>query len=157
MRALLQRVHQASVTVADQVVGEIGPGWLIFLGIARGDTEPIAKALVDKIAGLRCFEDGQGKTNLSAGDVGAEMLVVSQFTLMADVRRGRRPAFSAAAPADQACQMVRRFAELLRERGFRVDEGQFGARMLVASVNDGPFTIWLDSAPSQRAANPGIR
>ena len=145
MRALLQRVSEASVSVGGEEVARIGRGWLVLLGIARGDTEAVAEALADRVAGLRCFEDAAGKTNLSARDVGAEMLVVSQFTLLADVSRGRRPGFSDAAPPEQARALVDYFAEALRRTGFRTEQGQFGAYMQVRLTNEGPFTIWLDT------------
>jgi D-aminoacyl-tRNA deacylase len=146
MRALLQRVTEASVSIGDQTVGSIGRGWLILLGVGQGDDEGIAGNLAEKVALLRCFEDEQGKTNLSAADVGAEMLVVSQFTLYADTSRGRRPGFSAAAPPDVARRLVDHFARALRYRGFKTETGEFGAAMRVSLVNDGPFTIWLDTA-----------
>lgn len=146
MRALLQRVTRASVEVDGATVGAIGRGWLVLLGVGHADTPAIADALADKAAELRCFEDAGGKTNLAAADVGAAWLVVSQFTLYADTSRGRRPGFTAAAPPDQALQLVERFVDRLRGRGFLVETGQFGAAMAVSLVNDGPFTIWLDSA-----------
>ncbi len=145
MRALLQRVAEASVAVEGDEIARIGRGWLILLGVGRGDDREVANQVAEKVAILRCFEDEAGKTNLSAADVGAEMLVVSQFTLYADVSRGRRPGFSYSAPPEQAAPLVDYFADRLRDRGFRVEQGQFGAEMLVALVNDGPFTIWLDT------------
>lgn len=148
MRALLQRVSGAAVVVEGEVVGRIERGWLILLGVGRGDDERVAEALAKKVALLRCFEDAEGKTNLSAGDVGAGMLVVSQFTLYADTRRGRRPGFSEAAPPERANALVDRFAAALRARGFRTEQGVFGAHMEVRLANDGPFTIWLDSDAS---------
>jgi D-tyrosyl-tRNA(Tyr) deacylase len=144
MRAVLQRVSDAQVTVADTTVGEIGRGWLVLLGVGHGDTEATAATLADKAAGLRCFEDADGKTNLAAADVGAEWLVVSQFTLLADVSRGRRPGFTNAAPPDLANSLVERFAARLAELGFKVASGRFGTHMRVSLVNDGPFTIVLD-------------
>jgi D-tyrosyl-tRNA(Tyr) deacylase len=146
MRAVLQRVAEAAVTVEGQTVGRIGRGWLVLLGVGRDDTEAVAAALAERVALLRCFEDEQGKTNLSAADVGAEILVVSQFTLYADTSRGRRPGFTSAAPPDVARQLVDSFVAHLRGRGFRVETGRFGAHMAVSLVNDGPFTIWLDTA-----------
>ncbi|HET7769236.1 MAG TPA: D-aminoacyl-tRNA deacylase [Chloroflexota bacterium] len=146
MRALLQRVTRAAVSVEGEVIGEIGRGWLVFLGAGRGDGEAVAAQLAEKVALLRCFEDSEGKTNLAAADVGAEMLVVSQFTLYADTTRGRRPGFTNAAPPDEARRLVDYFCEHLRGRGFRVETGRFGAHMEVSLVNDGPFTIWLDAA-----------
>lgn len=146
MRALLQRVAEASVEVDDEEIARIGPGWLVLLGIGRDDTEATALALADKAMALRCFEDAEGKTNLSAADIGAAWLVVSQFTLYADTSRGRRPGFTDAAPPDRAQALVAGFVDALRGRGFEVQQGRFGAPMRVHLVNDGPFTIWLDSA-----------
>jgi D-tyrosyl-tRNA(Tyr) deacylase len=145
MRALLQRVASAQVEVAGQAVGQIGLGWLILLGVGHSDTPPIADQLADKVASLRCFEDANGKTNLSIVDVGGEVLLVSQFTLYADLSRGRRPGFTNAAPPEQANALVDYFGEALRRRGLRVEQGQFGAHMRVSLVNDGPFTIWLET------------
>jgi D-tyrosyl-tRNA(Tyr) deacylase len=144
VRAVLQRVTEARVRVDDASVGEIGRGWLVLLGIGHADTDATAVALADKAAGLRCFEDADGKTNLSAEDVHAEWLVVSQFTLMADVSRGRRPGFTNAAAPEHATVLVDRFVARLREQGFTVASGRFGAHMQVSLVNDGPFTIVLD-------------
>ena len=145
MRAVLQRVTQARVVVAGETVGEIGRGWLVLLGVGHGDSVVTAVALADKAAGLRSFEDSQGKTNLAAADVGAQWLVVSQFTLLADVTRGRRPGFSNAAPPALAEALVASFGARLRELGFEVATGRFGAHMQVSLTNDGPFTLWLDS------------
>jgi D-tyrosyl-tRNA(Tyr) deacylase len=145
VRAVLQRVTEARVTVDGASVGRIGRGWLVLLGAGHGDTDATAVALADKAAGLRCFEDAQGKTNLSAAEVGAAWLVVSQFTLLADTTRGRRPGFSDAAPPDVAEALVARFGARLRELGFEVAEGRFGAHMQVSLTNDGPFTILLDA------------
>jgi D-tyrosyl-tRNA(Tyr) deacylase len=146
MRAVLQRVSEARVNVDREIVGEIGRGWLVLLGVGHTDADATAVTLADKAAGLRCFEDANGKINLSAADVGAAWLVVSQFTLFADVSRGRRPGFTNAAPPEQANALVERFAARLRELGFRVEQGQFGAHMQVSLINDGPFTIWLDTS-----------
>jgi D-aminoacyl-tRNA deacylase len=146
MRALLQRVSEASVTVHNEVIGHIGRGWVVLLGVGQCDDERVVAALAEKCALLRCFEDAQGKTNLSAADVGAEFLVVSQFTLYADTSRGRRPGFTGGAPPDVASRLVDAFVEQLRTRRFRVETGRFGAHMQVSLVNDGPFTIWLDTA-----------
>jgi D-tyrosyl-tRNA(Tyr) deacylase len=153
MRALLQRVTQAKVDVAGQTVGQIGPGWLVLLGVGHGDGTATADQLAEKVALLRCFEDANGKTNLSILDTGGAVLVVSQFTLYADLSRGRRPGFTNAAPPEQATALVDYFSEALRRRGLHVEQGQFGAHMQVSLVNDGPFTIWLDTA--QVAAAPG--
>lgn len=145
MRALLQRVSRAEVLTGGETLGRIGYGWVILLGIGRGDSEPTARALAEKISLLRGFEDATGRTSLSAVDVSAEMLVVSQFTLYADLSRGRRPGFSYAAPPEFAEPLVDLFVQLLRDRGFRVETGRFGASMQISLVNEGPFTIWLDS------------
>jgi len=146
MRAVLQRVSRAAVEVDGETVGKIGLGWLCLLGVGHEDNEATVLALADKAAGLRCFEDGQGKTNLAAADVGAAWLVVSQFTLYADLSRGRRPGFTNAAAPAQAAALVERFAARLRDQGFHVEQGHFGAHMQVSLTNDGPFTIWLDSS-----------
>ena len=143
MRAVLQRVTEARVEVEGETVGQIGRGWLVLLGAGPGDTEATAVGLADKAAGLRCFEDDQGKTNLAAADVGAAWLVVSQFTLYADTSRGRRPGFTNAAPPDAAGALVKRFSTRLRELGFEVAEGRFGAHMQVSLTNDGPVTFIL--------------
>jgi len=146
VRALLQRVSEASVDVDGERVGRIERGWLILLGVGRDDVESTAQRLADKIVELRAFEDAAGKTNLAAADVGAQMLVVSQFTLFADTSRGRRPSFIQAARPDQARALCDAFVVRLRVRGFEVATGVFGARMQVRLVNDGPFTLWLDEA-----------
>ena len=145
MRALLQRVSQARVEVEGAIVGQIGPGWLVLLGIGHADTTAIADQLAERIALLRCFEDANGKTNLSIVDVGGEVLLISQFTLYADLSRGRRPGFTNAAPPAAANALVDYFGDVLRQRGLEVAQGQFGAHMQVSLVNDGPFTIWLDT------------
>ena len=147
VRAVLQRVRRARVVVDGEEVGAIGRGWMILLGIGREDDAAIAARLVDKVAGLRAFEDAEGKTNLAAADVGAEFLVVSQFTLYADLSRGRRPGFAYAALPEQAEPLVEEFARLLRGRGFRVATGRFGADMDVELTNQGPFTIVLTTDP----------
>jgi D-tyrosyl-tRNA(Tyr) deacylase len=144
MRALLQRVREASVTVAGERVGAIGPGLLVFLGVGQGDGEAEAVALADRIAGLRIFEDEAGKMNRSLLDTHRAALVVSQFTLYADTRKGRRPSFIEAAPPDEARRLIARACEALRRLGVEVQEGVFAAEMQVALVNDGPVTIWLD-------------
>jgi D-tyrosyl-tRNA(Tyr) deacylase len=143
MRAVLQRVTEASVTVEGQVVGQIGHGLLILLGIGAGDDAATAAQLAEKIANLRIFADAQGRFNRSAIEAGAAALVVSQFTLYADTRRGRRPGFSAAAaPAP----LVDAFAAALHAHGLEIAQGMFGRHMAVALVNDGPVTIILDSS-----------
>ena len=144
MRAVVQRVSQASVEVDGAEIARIGPGLLVLLGIAPADGEEQARKLADKLVNLRMFEDEQGKTNLAARDVGAEVLVVSQFTLYADTSRGRRPSFIYAAGPDVAAPLVERFASLIAERGLRVATGQFGAFMRVSLCNEGPFTLVLD-------------
>jgi D-tyrosyl-tRNA(Tyr) deacylase len=146
MRAVVQRVSQASVTVGDEVVGAIGQGLLILLGIGVGDSEAEARLLAEKTANLRIFADEEGRFNRSLLDIGGEALVVSQFTLYADTRRGRRPSFSDAAPPEIAAPLVDIFADELRRLGVAVSTGRFGAMMRVALVNDGPVTILLDSA-----------
>ena len=145
MRAVIQRVSRAGVTVDDEKVGEIGSGLLVLLGVECGDTEKDADYLVDKTAGLRIFEDSHGKMNLSVTDCGGQILVVSQFTLLADCRKGRRPGFSAAAPPEQAELLCDYFIAALRQRGLVVQTGRFRADMAVSLINDGPVTILLDS------------
>src|SRR5688572_2200327 len=144
MRALLQRVSKASVTVEGQIISSIGKGLLILLGVGHGDGEEQAKFLAEKIANLRVFEDEQGKTNLSILDVKGEAIVVSQFTLYADARKGRRPSFIDAALPVVAEPLVGRFAELLVASGVPTQTGKFGAHMEVEIHNDGPVTIWLE-------------
>ncbi len=144
MRAILQRVTEASVSVNGVIVGEIGNGLVLLLGVGQGDSEDTARKLADKVATLRIFADEASKFNLSALDVQAEMLVVSQFTLYADTRKGRRPSFIEAAPPDVAERLVDVFADCLRDRGFKVATGQFQAHMLVKIFNDGPVTISLE-------------
>lgn len=144
MRALLQRVSKASVTVEGQTISSIGNGLLILLGIGHGDGEEQAKFLAEKVANLRIFEDQQGKTNLSVLDVQGEAIVVSQFTLYADTRKGRRPSFIDAALPDMAEPLVNRFVDLLRGHGVPTQTGRFGAHMEVEIHNDGPVTIWLE-------------
>jgi D-tyrosyl-tRNA(Tyr) deacylase len=148
MRAVIQRVTEASVTVDNQIVGQIGSGLLVLLGIGVGDQLAEAAQLAEKIANLRIFADDDGRFNRSALDVGGAALVVSQFTLYADTRRGRRPSFAAAAPPDLAAPLVDAFVAALRQRGMMVAAGIFGAHMQVALLNDGPVTIVLDSTTS---------
>ena len=146
MRALLQRTSGARVSVDGEVVGEIGAGLAILLGVGPDDDEAVADALARRVAELRIFDDADGKTNLSLLDVAGQALVVSQFTLYADTRRGRRPGFTGAAVPEVAERLYVRFADALRALGVAVATGRFGAVMAVELVNDGPFTIWLDTA-----------
>ncbi|SRR6266487_3854896 len=145
MRALLQRVSHASVTVDGKVVGQIGQGLLVLLGVGQGDSKVQVKTLADKIAYLRIFGDDEGKMNRSLLDIGGEVLVVSQFTLYADMRRGRRPSFTDAAPPIVAETLVEHFKETLASYGLTVASGIFGAYMTIEMWNEGPVTIWLDS------------
>ena len=145
MRALLQRVSRASVTVEGQVVGQIGQGLLVLLGIGQQDSELQVKTLADKIVYLRIFGDDEGKMNRSLLDIGGEVLVVSQFTLYADTRRGRRPSFTDAAPPAVAETLFEHFKEALASYGLPVASGIFGAYMTIEIRNEGPVTIWLDS------------
>lgn len=154
MRAVIQRVREASVTVDEQVIGEIGKGLVIFVGVTHEDKESDARFLAQKVATLRIFEDAEGKFNLSALDVGAGVLIVSQFTLYADCRRGRRPDFLNAARPEVAEPLITRFVTLVREQGLTVATGKFQAKMLVRIFNDGPVTIILDSPPSPVSVSP---
>ena len=145
MKALLQRVQQARVSVGPEVVGEIGQGLLVLLGVEQSDTEADALALADKTARLRIFADEQGKFNHSALDLSLSVLVVSQFTLLADTRRGRRPSFTEAALPGIAEPLVERFADAIKDMGLTVATGRFGAHMMVSLENDGPVTLMLES------------
>ena len=145
MRALLQRTSGARVRVDGAVIGEIERGLVVLLGVGPADDESVADALARRVTELRIFDDEGGRTNLSLIDVGGAALVVSQFTLYADTRRGRRPGFTGAAAPELAERLYLRFAAALRELGVEVATGQFGAVMEVELVNDGPFTIWLDT------------
>jgi D-tyrosyl-tRNA(Tyr) deacylase len=145
MRAVLQRVKEASVTVDGAVTGKIGPGLLVLLGVGKGDTEADLDFMVDKIPALRIFEDDAGKMNRSLLDTSKALLAVSQFTLYADTSRGRRPSFIDAMPPDEAKAMYAKFCVRCRELGLTVEEGVFAADMKVALINDGPVTITLDS------------
>ena len=147
MRAVVQRVKESSVTVGSEEVGRIGRGLMVLLGVARGDTQKQADYLAAKIINLRIFEDQDGKMNLSIVDTRGEVLIVSQFTLLADTRKGRRPSFVNAAPPDVAKACIAEFVQALDERGIVVREGSFGAHMVVAIENDGPVTILLESVP----------
>ena len=144
MRILLQRVSHARVSVNDQVIAEIGPGIMLLVGVGPTDGEDQARYLANKIANLRIFEDQDGKMNRSVLDVGGSAIVVSQFTLFADTRKGRRPSFTASAPPSIAEPLVERFAALLNEQGIPTQSGEFGAHMLVEIANDGPVTISLE-------------
>ena len=152
MRLVVQRVARAAVRVSGELVGEIGPGALVLVGVGRADTPELADRMAAKVAGLRYFADAGGRTNLAIGDAGGAFLVVSQFTLLADLRRGRRPGFTDAALPDVAEPLVERFVATLRAAGHRVQTGRFGAEMNVELVNEGPFTLLLDS---ERDLGPG--
>ncbi len=145
MRAVVQRVSRAKVTVAGEAVGEIGTGLLVLLAVGQNDTEADADYLSEKVAGLRIFEDAEGKMNRAAGESGGAVLAVSQFTLYGDVRRGKRPSFDAAARPEQARRLYDHFVEKLRAAGLRCEIGRFQEMMQVELVNDGPVTILLDS------------
>jgi D-tyrosyl-tRNA(Tyr) deacylase len=146
MRAVVQRVSRARVTVSGEVAGEIGLGLLVLVGVGRDDTRADADHLVEKTIGLRIFEDAGGKMNLSVADVGGALLMVSQFTLYGDARRGKRPSFDAAAPPEQARELYDYFVEKVRAAGLRSETGRFQELMQVELVNEGPVTILLDSA-----------
>ncbi len=145
MRACIQRVSRAQVTVAEEKTGQIGAGMLVLLGVAEGDTEADARQLARKIAGLRIFEDEQKKMNLSLRDVDGAMLVVSQFTLLGDCRKGRRPSFAAAAPPEKAEALYQIFVDAVAEQGIEVATGRFRQHMQVELVNDGPVTLLVES------------
>jgi D-tyrosyl-tRNA(Tyr) deacylase len=145
LKALIQRVTRAAVTVNNEVVGKIGQGFVVLIGIAGEDTEKDIDYLVDKIAQLRIFSDTDGKFNISALEIDGEMLVISQFTLLADTRKGRRPSFIGAAPPQQAETLFNIFVERMRNTGLKVETGRFQQHMLVEIHNDGPVTIMLDS------------
>jgi D-tyrosyl-tRNA(Tyr) deacylase len=145
MRALVQRVGRASVTVDGSVVGAVGQGFLVLVGVGSADTRTEAETLALKVGALRLFEDTDGKMNLGLKEVDGEVLCVSQFTLYGDVRRGRRPSFTDAAPPEPGQQLYERFCEALEESGLRVERGIFGAHMEVELVNDGPVTLMIDT------------
>ncbi len=145
MKAVVTRVTEASVRIGGETIGEIRKGFLVLLGVAPGDGEAQAKRLADKICALRVFEDESGKMNRSPAEIGGEILVVSQFTLFADCRKGNRPSFTGAAGPDTALPLYNKFIADCREHGFTVEQGKFGADMQVFSVNDGPVTILLDT------------
>ena len=146
MRALIQRVTQASVTVDGEIAGSIGRGLLVLLGVTHADGQREAAWLAAKVAGLRLFDDAAGKMNLGLADVGGSVLVVSQFTLYGDARKGRRPDFLQAARPEQAEPLIEYFVEQLRGAGLAVEIGRFRAAMQVALINDGPVTLWIDTA-----------
>jgi D-tyrosyl-tRNA(Tyr) deacylase len=146
VRALLQRTTGARVRVEGAIIGEIGSGLVVLLGVGPDDDEAVADALARRVAELRIFDDAAGRTNLSLIDVAGAALVISQFTLYADTRRGRRPGFTSAAVPELAERLYLRFAAAMRDLGVEVATGRFGAVMAVELVNDGPFTIWLDTA-----------
>jgi D-tyrosyl-tRNA(Tyr) deacylase len=145
MRVLLQRVSHASVSIEGNIISSIGTGLLILLGIGHGDGEDQADFLAEKVANLRIFQDEQGKSNLSVLDIKGEAIVVSQFTLYADARKGRRPSFTDAATPEIAAPLVQRFVVLLGEQGVPTQTGKFGEHMSVEILNDGPVTIWLEN------------
>ena len=145
MRAVIQRVSRASVTVDGKIVGQISKGLLVLLGVEQGDDEAAADYLADKTAGLRIFEDADGKMNLACADVGGAILVVSQFTLYGDVRKGKRPSFDRAARPEQAKRLYEYFVSRIRAAGLKCETGTFQAMMAVELINDGPVTILLDS------------
>ncbi len=145
MRAVLQRVSRAHVVIDQEVAGQIGRGLLVLLGVAHGDTVEQARWLADKIVGLRIFNDAEGKMNLALADVGGEVLVVSQFTLHGDCRKGRRPSFIDAAPPEIAIPLYEAFIDAVKVQGVRTATGRFGAMMQVELVNDGPVTLIVDS------------
>lgn len=145
MRAVVQRVRKSDVTVEDKITGEIGKGLMVLLGVEDCDTEKDAEYMAEKIAGLRIFEDSEGKMNLSVMDVGGDILAVSQFTLLGDCRKGKRPSFIKAARPEHANHMYQEFIKRCRIKGIRVEEGVFQAEMLVKIENDGPVTLLIDS------------
>ncbi|MDP9300227.1 MAG: D-aminoacyl-tRNA deacylase [Actinomycetota bacterium] len=148
MRVLVQRVSRATVSVDGEVISSIGLGYLLLVGVGRGDEATQVDRLADKVVGLRIFRDADGKTNLAIANVDGEALVVSQFTLYADTRKGRRPSFVYAADPEEAAELVEAFAAALEARGLKVARGVFGAEMEVELVNDGPFTMWLEAETS---------
>lgn len=156
MKALVQRVTSGSVRVNSEVVGEIGPGLVVLVGVAAGDTEEDARYLVDKIVNLRIFDDPQGLFNLSAFDVRAQILLVSQFTLLANTRKGRRPSFTDAAPPEKAEALFNYLVEQARGTGLHVETGRFRTHMLVEIHNDGPVTVMLDSEERKLPRRGGV-
>ena len=151
MKALLQRVSRASVNIADELVGRIGWGLLVFVGVANGDTPEDVNYLAQKVLNLRIFADGEGKFNLSVLDIKGELLLISQFTLLADTRKGRRPSFSEAAPPEEAEKLFDQFIEQVKMSGLKLQTGRFQQYMQVEIINDGPVTIMLDSKDRLRS------
>jgi len=151
LKALLQRVTQASVSIAGEVVGRIGQGLVVFIGVGRGDTLKDIEYLTQKVLNLRIFADREGKFNLSVLDIGGELLVISQFTLLADTRKGRRPSFDGAAPPDEAENLFNQFVGQVKAGGLKVETGRFQKYMQVEISNDGPVTIMLDSSDRLRS------
>ena len=151
MRAVVQRVSQCAVDVDGKKVGSIGPGLLVLLGVAKGDEPSAADYLAEKIANLRIFEDDHGKMNRSLMDIQGDMLVVSQFTLLGDCRKGRRPSFIQAAPPEIADRLYQQFVEAVRSKGLHVETGEFQAMMAVSLINDGPVTLVLESPARETA------
>ncbi len=145
MRIVIQRVTRASVTVDEKIIGKIGKGFLVFLGVSDTDNEQVAERFAEKISKLRIFDDENGKTNLSIKDVGGEMLIVSQFTLYADCKKGNRPSFTNAGSPDKAEKLYEYFISLIESKEIKTAHGSFGADMKVDILNDGPFTVILDS------------
>ncbi len=151
MKALLQRVSRASVNIADELVGRIGWGLLVFVGVANGDTPEDVNYLAQKVLNLRIFADGEGKFNLSVLDIKGELLLISQFTLLADTRKGRRPSFSEAAQPEEAEKLFDQFIEQVKMSGLKLQTGRFQQYMQVEIINDGPVTIMLDSKDRLRS------
>ncbi len=145
MKFLIQRVTNAKVSVNDTIVGSIQSGFLVFVGICESDTQDIADKLIKKLLGLRIFQDSEGKTNLSLSDVNGELLIVSQFTLYADCRKGNRPSFLQAGSSEHAYRLYEYMIKQCRDKGYPVEQGEFGADMKISLLNDGPFTVLLDS------------
>lgn len=157
MRAVVQRVRAARVEVEGRTVGEIGRGFLVLLGVAKGDTAREAEWMAQKLAGLRLFEDAEGKMNLGLEEVGGAILIVSQFTLLGDCRKGRRPSFTEAAPPEEADRLYQLVVGKMKTNGLRVETGVFQAHMQVHLTNDGPVTLLLDTTAGQDAASAGAK
>jgi len=157
MRAVVQRVRAARVEVEGRTVGEIGRGFLVLLGVAKGDTAREAEWMAQKLAGLRLFEDAEGKMNLGLEEVGGAILIVSQFTLLGDCRKGRRPSFTEAAPPEEADRLYQLVVGKMKTNGLRVETGVFQAHMQVHLTNDGPVTLLLDTVVGQEAASAGAK